>query len=122
MSADMELQGFEEIAKKLEQMGKVGSKIENEALIKSAEPMLEDVKNTTAYKDRTGKLRKSMKMSRVKTAKDGKYIWIGDVDREAPYSWYVEFTHPFLRTAYETNKDEILNIIKDEMEKGLKYL
>lgn len=128
MANNFEVQGFEQISRKLQQMGKVGAKIENEALIKAAEPMLEDMKRTTAFEDRSGNLRKSLKMSRVKIAKDGKYIWMGDVDRKAPYSWYVEFgsskvpARPFMRTVWEAGKFKAFEIIKDEMEKGLKKI
>lgn len=126
MSGEFEVQGMEELMKKLEQMGKAGAKIENKALQKAAEPLLEEVKNTTVFNDVTGNLRKSIKMSRVKVAKDGKYIWIGDVDRKANYSWYVEFgsskvpARPFLRTVFEAGKFKVFNTIKEEIEKGLK--
>jgi len=115
MSADMELQGFEDIMKKIEDMGRKGSKAENNAITKGAEPVLEDAKNTTAFKDRTGKLRKSLDISKVKNGKEGKYVWIGDIDKQANYSWYVEYTHPFLRPAFEKNKDEVFRIIKEEL-------
>ncbi|MDF2803060.1 MAG: phage protein Gp10 family [Anaerocolumna sp.] len=122
MADNFEVQGFEEIAKKLENLGRKGKQIEDEAITKGADPILDDAKNTTAFKDRTGKLRKSLKKSKVKNSKEGKYVWVGDTDKEANYSWYVEFTNPFLRPAFEKNKDEVFEIIKNEMEKGLKNL
>jgi HK97 gp10 family phage protein len=128
MADNFEVTGFEEISRRLEAMGRKGAKIEGAALIKSAEPMLEDMKRTSAFSDRTGKLRESLKMSRVKIAKDGRYIWLGDIDREAPYSWYLEFgtarmpARPFMRTVWEVGKFKVFEKIKDEMEKELKKI
>lgn len=126
MSSQFEVQGMEALMKKLEQMGKAGAKIEDKALQKAAEPILNDIENTTAFENHSHKLRNSFKISRVKKKKDGKYVWVGDVDKEANYSWYVEFgspgipAKPFLRPAFLKNKDKILKIVKEEIEKGLK--
>lgn len=120
MSADMELQGFENLMAKIENMGKAGDKIYDNALQKSAEPVLKDAQATNAFKDRTGDLRKSLKISRIKKDKNGKYVWIGDVDKKANYSWYVEHKTPFLRPAYEGNKKEIFETIKQKLAEGLK--
>ncbi|MDF2802342.1 MAG: phage protein Gp10 family [Anaerocolumna sp.] len=126
MSNEFEVQGLEGLMKKLEQMGRAGAKIEDKALQKAAEPVLNDIKSTTAFEDHSHKLRNSFKISKVKKKKEGKYVWVGDVDKEANYSWYVEYgsskkaARPFLRPAFEKNKDEVLKILKQEIAKGLK--
>ncbi len=58
-----------------------------------------------------------------------KFIWIGDVDREASlHGWYVENgtsdkeARPFMRTAYREEKEKALGIIKKEMANALKDL
>lgn len=120
MSANMEVTGFESLIAKIEAMGKVGDKIYDEALIKGAEPILKDLQATDAFKDKTGKLRKSLKISKVKKSKDGKYVWVGDVDGVAKYGWYVEHKHPFIRPAFEKHKKEIFEIIKQAIAEGIK--
>jgi len=125
MGTTFDLQGFEELSKKLESMGKKGTKIEDNALISAAIPILEDAKNTAAFDDVTGKLRKSLKISKVKKSKSGKTVWVGDVDKEANYSWYVEYgsskvrPRAFLKPAFDKNKDKVLENIKKEIIKGI---
>ena len=126
MATTFDVQGFEELTKKLESMGKKGAKIEDEALQKAAEPILQDAKSTTAFKDVSGKLRKSLKISKVKKNKGIKFVWVGDVDKQANYSWYVEYgdarsaERPFLRPAYDRNKKQVFEIIKNEIANELK--
>lgn len=125
MSTDFSTQGLDQIMNRLQTMGKQGVKIENNAIIESAKPILEDAQNTVAFKDKTGKLRESLKISKVKTSKGTKTVWVGDVDRNANYSWYVEYgssghpPRPFLKPAFDKNKDKILENIKKEIIKGL---
>ncbi|URZ06770.1 hypothetical protein CLROS_021030 [Clostridium felsineum] len=115
----MELEGFDSLMQKLESMGKVGNKIYNEALTKSAEPILDDIQSTNAFKDKSGKLRKSFKISKVKKNKEGKFVWVGDVDGVVKYSWYVEHKHPYMRPAFEKRKKEIFENIKKYVQEGL---
>jgi HK97 gp10 family phage protein len=119
MASTFEIEGLSEIMSKIEKMGKEGVKLENDSLKKSAEPILDDAKATTAFIDRTGKLRKSLKISNVKMSKEGKFVYVGDTDKIANYSWYVEYKHPFLRPAFEKNKKEVLARLKQEIAKGL---
>ncbi len=111
-------------------MGKEGSIIEGESLVEAVQPMLEDMKNTSVFKDRTGKLRKSLKISKPKRARygSGRVVWIGDVDRKAPYSWYVEYGHssgkdkmprPFMMVAYSRNQGAVYQRLKEAIEKNL---
>ena len=126
MDTSFDVKGFDELAKKLESMGKKGIKIEDKALIKSAEPILNDAKNTIAFEDRSGDLRESLKISKVKKSKNGKTVWIGDVDNKTGYSWIIEYgssknrPRPFLKTAYDKNKDQVIENIKKEIVKGIK--
>ncbi|MDP4144160.1 MAG: hypothetical protein Q8936_06690 [Bacillota bacterium] len=126
MSTTFNVEGLPEIFKRLEGMGRKGVSIENNSLINATNPILEDAKNTTAFKDVTGKLRKSLKTSNVKKNKGIKFVWVGDVDKQANYSWYVEYgdsktpPKPFLRPAYEKNKGKVLENIRNEIKKALK--
>ncbi|MDT8718985.1 HK97 gp10 family phage protein [Clostridium sp. 19966] len=125
MSADFEVEGLESLLNKLANMGKNGVNIQDNALVEAAQPILTDAKNTKAFEDRTGKLRESLKISKVKKNKDGKFVWVGDIDKKANYSWYVEYgdskrlPRPFLKPAYEKNKGQILEKIKQAIQNGL---
>ena len=126
---DFEVEGLDTLLRKLENMGKEGSIIENKSLTEAVEPILQDEKNTTLFKDRTGKLRSSLKISKVKKSKYGKSVWIGDIDKKANYSWYVQFgstkskphkARPFITQAFERNKDTVYQNLKNSIEKNLK--
>jgi len=126
---NIELTGVDEILNRLQQIGGNISKFENKALKNAAEPVLADAKSTTAFHDRSGKLRRGLKTSGIKT-KDGiKYVLVG-VDKsdnsEIFYGKFIEFgtskmnARPFLGPAYEKNKKEIVETIKDTLREGLK--
>ena len=126
---NIELTGVDEILNRLQQIGGNISKLENKALKNAAEPVLADAKSTTAFHDRSGKLRRGLKTSGIKT-KDGiKYVLVG-VDKsdnsEIFYGKFIEFgtskmnARPFLGPAYEKNKKEIVETIKDTLREGLK--
>lgn len=129
-SCELELTGMDELIEKLTELGNKGTKAMNAALEKGAQPILDNMKATDAFNDRSKMdgLRDNLKVSKVKTRKSGKFIWIGDVDRKAPYSWYLEngtsrmVARPFMRTAYREEKAKALKIIKEEMAKSLKDL
>jgi len=72
--ADAELRGVDEILNKLSQMGANITRLENKALKNAAEPVLEDAKVTNAFNDRSGRLRKGLKISSVKKKEGVKYM------------------------------------------------
>lgn len=129
-SCEVDLIGMDKLINKLTEMGKKGTAAMTKALEKGAEPILENMKNTDMFEDHSGDLRDSLKVSEVKTRKNGncKFIWIGDVDRKAPHGWYVENgtsdkeARPFMRTAYREEKEKALGIIKEEMTNAFKDL
>jgi phage protein, HK97 gp10 family len=127
--ANIELTGVDEILNKLQQIGANVGKLENKALKNAAEPVLEDAKATNAFKDRSGKLRKGLKITNVKKKEGIKYILVG-VDRgdnsEVFYGKFIEFgtskmpASPFLQPAYEKNKNTIQKTIAETLKEGLK--
>lgn len=128
MSTDFEVEGLDNLLMKLQNMGKEGSIIQDESLTKAVQPILEDEKNTTLFKDESGKLRKSLKVSKVKNVKGGKSIWIGDTDRKAMHGWYLQYgstkskpfkARPFITEAYDKNKDKIYQNLKEAIQKNL---
>lgn len=127
--SNFEVEGLDSLLRKLENMGKEGSLIQDKSLIEAVEPILKDEQNTTLFKDRTGKLRDNLKISKVKKSKGGKVVWIGDVDKKANYSWYVQYgstkskphkVRPFITEAYDKNKDEVYKNLKEAIENNLK--
>ncbi len=127
--ADIELTGVDEILNKLQQIGTNISRLENKALKNAAEPVLEDAKATNAFNDRSGRLRKGLKISNVKNKEGTKYILVG-VDKSDNskifYGKLLEFgtskmsARPFLQPAYEKNKDNIQKTIAETLKEGLK--
>lgn len=128
MSDEFSVDGLDSLLRKLQNMGKEGSIVEDNALIKSVEPILDDIKNTTLYKDKSGNLRKSAKISKVKKVKGNKTVWVGDVDKKANYGWYVEWgdsktkPRPFMKQAYDKNKDSVYKNLKEAIENNLKKI
>ena len=128
MSTEFKVEGLDTLLRQLENMGKEGSTIQDESLVEAVQPMLEDEQNTTLFKDRSGELRKNLKISKVKKSKSGKVIWIGDVDRKAQHGWYVQYgstkskphvARPFMTEAYNKNKDTVYQKLKEAIEKNL---
>jgi phage protein, HK97 gp10 family len=127
--ADIELTGVDEILNKLQQIGTNISRLENKALKNAAEPVLEDAKVTNAFNDRSGRLRKGLKISNIKSIEGTKYILVG-VDKSDNskifYGKFLEFgtskmpARPFLQPAYEKNKDNIQQTIAETLKEGLK--
>lgn len=122
MGVNVELQGMGDLLNRTELMGQKTAKVINPILKEAAEPMLEEIQKTTEFIDHSHNLRNAMKMSKVKTIQGVKAIWVGDVDKTANYSWYVEFghtnkdgknapPHPFIRPAFQNNKDTAKQII-----------
>lgn len=125
MSCELDLVGMDEIIKKLEDIGRKGNQAINKALEIGSQPILDNMKDTNMFDDRSGRLRESLKISKIRTKKGVKYIWIGDVDRLAPCGWYVEngdskhVARPFMRTAWREEKEQALKIIKEELSKAI---
>lgn len=127
--ADIELTGVDEILNKLQQIGTNISRLENKALKNAAEPVLEDAKVTNAFNDRSGRLRKGLKISNIKNKEGMKYVLVG-VDKSDNskifYGKFLEFgtskisARPFLQPAYEKNKDNIQQTIAETLKEGLK--
>lgn len=125
MSVEIELQGMDTLLSRLEELGKKGNVVVNKAIEKGAQPILDEIRNTTLFEDRTGNLRRAQKISKVKTKGKVKYIWVGDVDRKCPYAWPLEMgtsktvARPYMRDAWARKKKEAQKIIREELKRGL---
>ena len=67
MSNEIDFSCIDNLSKKIKELGKKGAKIENEALLKGAEVILKEMKKTTAFDDRTRKLRQGLKIDKVRS-------------------------------------------------------
>jgi len=127
--ADIELEGVDEILNRLQQIGNNISRLENRALKNAAQPVLDDAKSSNSFNDRSGNLRKGLKISNIKNKEGVKYVLVG-VDKsdnsKIYYGKFLEFgtskmsAKPFMQPAYEKNKDNIQKTIAETLKEGLK--
>ncbi len=126
MSVEVGLFGMDELMQKLEAMGNKAGRIQNEALKKAGEKVLEPAIEKVPVD--TGKLKETLDISKVKTKNGEKYIEVGITKGDNSEIFYGKFIEwgtserpatPFLQPAYEENISNIQEIIKDELKKGL---
>ncbi|MBN3404448.1 hypothetical protein CF088_03840 [Clostridium botulinum] len=124
--ASMELDGMDNLIRKIEDMGKAGTKIENKALKKAGELIVEEAKNNVPF--RKGKLKEGLKVSGVRKKNGNKFVLAGiqkGDNSKIFYGKFLEFgtskmkARPFMGPAYESKKEEAKEVIKDELRKGL---
>nr|WP_207728666.1 HK97-gp10 family putative phage morphogenesis protein [Clostridium botulinum] len=124
----MELEGMDNLIIKIEDMGKAGTRIENKALKKAGEVILEEAKITSVFKDRSGDLREGLKVSGVRKKGGNKFVLVGiqkGDNSKIFYGKFLEFgtskmkARPFMGPAYESKKEEAKEVIKNELRKGL---
>lgn len=130
MDNGIELTGLEKLVDKLERMGKQGDKIQNKALEKAGQLVL----SSMVIPERTGKGKSYIKLSKVKTDENGKYINIGLDKSDTSKAFYLKFqnwgyhlrdgsfksgTH-FIENALLKNRKTVLEILKKEFEEGIK--
>jgi HK97 gp10 family phage protein len=129
MSVDLEVMGINELIDRVNELRNQTAKIQNQALLKAAEPLLDEAVRTTTFTDKTGRLRKSLKIIGPRSKDKKRYVLVG-IDKnditEVFYGRFHEFgtshepARPFLGPAYERHKKEALEIIKNELRQALK--
>lgn len=157
MSAELEVVGLEELQKKISELGKKGTKIGNKALLKAAQPILDDaVKNAPVDETKSNHAKDLLKISRPRSKGDTKYVLVGLDKGDVSEAFYLKFAEwgtsahsikvqkgkqiaggilkstknkpinipslparPFLQPAYERNKKQAIEIIKQELKRGL---
>ncbi|EPY2286133.1 HK97-gp10 family putative phage morphogenesis protein [Clostridium sporogenes] len=124
--ASMELDGMDNLIRKIEEMGKAGVKVENAALKKAGELIVEEAKNNVPVK--TEKLKKGLKVSGVHKKGGNKFVLAGiqkGDNSKIFYGKFLEFgtskmkARPFMAPAYESKKEEAKEIIKQELRNAL---
>lgn len=129
MGVDVNLSGISDLIEELEMMTVNTAKAAGEILSKAAQPILQELQSTTAFEDRSGNLRRSFKISKLRNSRMNKngrwYIWVGDVDREAPHGWLLEYgtsrmpARPFIQPALERHEGEVFEAIKEGLREAL---
>ncbi|EJE7236604.1 HK97 gp10 family phage protein [Clostridium botulinum] len=124
--ASMELDGMDNLIRKIEDMGKAGTRIENKALKKAGELIVEEAKNNVPF--RKGKLKEGLKVSGVRKKNGNKFVLAGiqkGDNSKIFYGKFLEFgtskmrARPFMAPAYESKKEEAKEIIKQELRNAL---
>lgn len=122
MLADMKVEGMENLLAEIEKLGQAGSRIENKALKEAGDVVKTSIQNETPT--RTGKLKRSIEVSRVKTKGGIKQVEVGP-GPDGYYSKFLEFgtvkmkANPFMSRGYEMSKSEAESKIEEEIKRGL---
>ena len=126
MSVELDFSDIEKFQKRLEEIGKKGSKLENEALLAGAEVLNKEViKNTP---EKTGKAKKYLKVSKVTKEKGIKVVKVGISREDNSEAFYLKFhefgtskmsARPFMRPAFERKRKEALEKTHEVIRKGL---
>lgn len=120
--ANMKVEGMESLLSEIEKLGQKGSRIENKALREAGDVVKEAIVKEVPV--RTGKLRESITVSRVKTKDGVKRVEVGP-DKDGYYGKFVEFgtvkmkANPFMARGYETSKDSAMETIEKNLKEGL---
>jgi len=127
--AGIEVTGMDALLQKLESMAtKSSNVIVKNALIKAANPILEEAKTTSSFVDKSGKLRAGLKIGKIITKNGSKYIEIGISKGDISNIFYGKFIEygtskksatPFLTPAFYNNRKEAYNIMKESIRKDL---
>lgn len=126
MSVELDFSDIEKFQKRLEELGRKGSKIENEALIAGAKVINDEIiKNAP---ERTGKAKTHLKVNPVKKEKGIKVVKVGITREDNSQAFYLKFheygtskmsARPFMRPAFERKKKEALEKTHQVIRKGL---
>lgn len=120
--ADMKVEGMENLLAEIEKLGQKGSRIENKALREAGDVVKDAIEKEVPV--RTGKLKQSITVSRVKTKDGVKRVEVGP-DKDGYYGKFVEFgtvkmkANPFMARGYETSKEEAMSTIEKNLKEGL---
>jgi HK97 gp10 family phage protein len=120
--ANLELEGIENLITEVENLGAKGARIENKALREAGEVVREAIKQEAPRK--TGTLKKSIEVSRVKNKDGAKYVEVGP-GKEGYYGKFLEFgtvkmkAKPFMAPGYEKSKEKAMGEIEKNLKEGL---
>ena len=120
--AEMKVEGLDNLLTEVAKLGQEAAKTENTALREAGEIVKDAIKNITP--ERTGRLKRSIALSRVKTKDGVKFIEVAP-GKDAYWSRFVEFgtvkmkAKPFMAPGFESSKAQAMEAIEQELKKGL---
>jgi len=120
--ANLEIEGVDNVLKKLEELGAKGRRIENSALRSAGDRVKGAIQDEVPV--RTGNLKRNIAVSNVRTKDGVKHVEIGP-NKDGWYGRFVEFgtvhikANPFMSRGYEKSKEDAVKIIQDELKKEL---
>lgn len=120
--ADLRLDGVENLLNELEKLGKEGEKIERIVLVKAGEKVKEAIVKEAPY--RTGNLRDNIKITKLKKVDGAAFVEVYP-SKDAFYAAFLEFgttkmkANPFMSRGYENSKEDVEELIVEEIKKGL---
>lgn len=126
MSVDLDFSDIDKLQKKLDEMGRKGSILENKALLAGAEVINKEVVKNAP--ERTGHAKKYLKVSKVSKEKGIKVVKVGISKGDNSEAFYLKFheygtskmaARPFMRPAFERKRKEALEKTYEVIKEGL---
>lgn len=120
--ADLRLDGVENLLTELGRLGKEGEKIERIVLVKAGEKVKEAIVKEAPH--RTGNLRDNIKVTKLKKVDGAAFVEVYP-SKNAFYAAFLEFgttkmkADPFMSRGYENSKEDVEELIVEEIKKGL---
>jgi HK97 gp10 family phage protein len=125
--ADMKISGFDEMTRRLHQLGNRASRVENNALRAGAEELQETMSRNApgpSDKQRRVHLKDNIQMGRVKQKEGAKVIEVGP-GRESFYAQFLEFgtskmsPKPFVEPSVVESRNRVLRAMAEKLRQGI---
>ncbi len=125
--ASFKVDGIDEYIKKIEDIGNNVEAVVVSAIEKATLPVYQDLKTWAEKHKLTGATLAGVKITEVKNDSGYIYAEIGFDTNESQTAWHAVFIEygtpkiaadPGIRTAFKSNKNKVMKIIKDALEKG----
>lgn len=126
MKVDLDFSSIDTFQKRLEELGRKGTKIENEALLAGAEVINKEMVKNAPVK--TGHAKQFLKVSKVTKEKGIKVVKVGISKGDNSEAFYLKFhefgtskmsARPFMRPAFERKRKEAVEKTHEVIRKGL---
>ena len=126
MSVDLDFSDIEKLQKRLDEIGRKGSILENKALLAGAEVINKEMVRNAP--ERTGHAKKYLKISKVTKEKGIKVVKVGISKGDNSEAFYLKFheygtskmpARPFMRPAFEKKRKEAFEITHKVIKEGL---
>lgn len=126
MNVDFDFSDINKLQKRLDEMGRKGSILENKALLAGAEVINKEIIRNAP--ERTGHAKKYLKVSKVTKEKGVKVVKVGINKGDNSEAFYLKFheygtskmvARPFMRPSFERKKKEAFEKTHEVIRNGL---